>query len=100
MIWLIGSLTYSLIALVTMRILTAHFAWWFHEHREYCFLDDTEPTGDQWVGAAFVAMMIAIVWPIAVFWTINFPAVGAAGRAKIRQQEERIKQLEREAGIS
>jgi hypothetical protein len=30
---------------------------------------------------------------------LNFPTVGAASRAKLREQEQRIRELEREAGI-
>lgn len=108
MIWLGGSLTYGLVALVTWRILTPHFAWLMAERAtRYCFgcHRDTEPSemgpsSDAWFGAFCLAFLAATFWPIAALWALNFPTVGAASRAKLREQERRIHELEQEAGIT
>lgn len=98
MIWLVGSLAYGLVGLVLCRILTPHFAWSMYEAGSS--LVDHRPDGGQWAGAFCLALLVGLFWPLAVLAMLNFPTVGAASRAKLREQEQRIHEPEREAGIT
>lgn len=100
MIWLVGSITYGLVAIVALRVLMPHFAYWYLENTmDRWKLSRKTPDGEQWLGAFLTTLPIALLWPAAILWAFDFPSVGAAGRAKIRQQQEHIRELEREAGI-
>jgi|ERR1700729_1537681 len=111
LLWLIPTIVYALVALVTCRLLTGHFAWhWAVQKAERERLRDlsypnfpiagTEtPSGEQWFGAFCVALVIAVVWPAALVFTRVPVKIGAEREAERRQMAARIRELEREAGL-
>jgi uncharacterized membrane protein YfcA len=75
---------YLLIAVVFLRITTSHLAWLFVEQHnaKSRTLKMRSPDGFQWLVGFVGGVVTALVWPLALFWMIPMPAVGAAARAK------------------
>jgi len=109
LLWLIPTIVYALVALITCRLLTGHFAWhWAIQKAEHERLGSyanfpiagTEtPDEGQWGGAFCVALVIAVVWPAALAFTRVPVKIGAEREAERRQMAARIKELEHEAGL-
>jgi hypothetical protein len=91
------STAYGAVWFVTARLLAGHFAWWFHENRDmYLYREKQKPTGDQWFGGGLIGLFVGLVWPLLplLFLTRTW-AVGAEQRARIRRQDDRIRELEK-----
>jgi hypothetical protein len=113
---------YALLGSLMMRPLAGHIAWKAVEHkmREARFEKNfptasrrpgslagraSKPSGDDWGWGWFAAAILCIVWPATLMIVVGsfLPKVGAERRAtqaqKLRDQERRIRELERELDL-
>lgn len=101
MIWFIlGPYIFAL--LVTTRLLAGHFAYSFakksHQKFPRCY-DEFDPDEEQWIGAFFLALFVAIVWPVVLVPYLVAIKVGAEAHAEQLQQRKRIAELEQELDL-
>lgn len=104
MIWLFIWLPYALGWAFTFRRITGQIAWHCRANAPG-YRKGLTPSGEQWAGAVMGGFVSAIIWPLSL------PCAYALSGAKIgggfycppddrnRLQKERIKELERAAGI-
>lgn len=93
---------YSLVALLLVRPLAGHFAYYFHTENPYSNRSG-RPDAAQWFGGVLLALCLAVVWPTALLWKLadaRLPAVGAEREARLQAREKALREAERELGIS
>ncbi len=99
MLWLILG-PYIAVQFVAVRVLTGHLAWTYFENSyEYKRERLGKPNCEQWFGAFVVSCVCSCVWPLALVFTRIPLKAGAEAKADRRLKGERLKQLEREAGL-
>jgi hypothetical protein len=94
------SLAYALVALVALRPLAGHYAWFFHGNDIYA--NTPEPNGEKWLGAYLLALLLVTAWPVvAVVVLVGRvgPKVGAERVADIEAREKRLREAEKELGL-
>lgn len=92
---------YATAALSCARLIAGHFAWAFWENEKPHYRDGPRPDGEQWLGAWFIALPIAAIWPLVIApWLLSKRvAVGAEAERRLHDREARIATLEKELGI-
>lgn len=94
MIGLVIGIAYGLAALVAARSIAGAIAWSWTPNS---LRRDGTPDFGQWLGAAALGVMVGLVWPLAlVVWKLPAPVIGAERSQRLRERNERIKELERE----
>ena len=94
---------YAVVAFGMWRATMGHLAWRMMKTKkmEYpaLYKNLIEPTGEVWFMALMVAFPIALVWPVSLVF-VRWPfAIGEEREAKKRELQQRIRELEREAGL-
>lgn len=96
---------YALGYLFAFRRIAGQWAWYFAEHGFYGGRD-RPPTGSHWAGAICAASVLSLVWPLSL--PIAYGIAGSRSatglfyvppKQRERIQAERIRELERLAGI-
>lgn len=104
LIWAAAGTVYGLAALIAARLIAGHLAylWWDSAGQKPWdrYHSTPRPSGGQWLCAAFVGMVVAVLWPAVLMLTVApLPKVGAERAEDLRQREQRIKRAEKELGI-
>lgn len=88
-------LTYLVGLVVTWRLLAGHLAWKFHTDRCY---PGKKPAGERWTEGILAGACLAVAWPVVAVGLLPWK-IGAEKEAAQRAKAERLRELEREAGI-
>jgi hypothetical protein len=91
MIWGLGGVGYFVMAAGASRLLTGHFAYQCSRRQR--------PTGADWFWFGVLGTLAATACPVALLWHF-LPPIGAEREAIQRRKADRLRELEREAGIS
>jgi hypothetical protein len=94
---------YCAVAVIAWRLVAGHLAWWWFERNTWSYKrDHTSPDSERWIAAGVMGLFAALIWPVLLLWRLlprTNIGIGAEARAKARQQAERIRELEKEAGL-
>lgn len=90
---------YIAIGCVVARLAAGHYAWTFmYQHNAFwSYRQPIErPNGAHWFWGGLLGLLTGVLWPVAWMPLVRLPwAVGAEQRARIRLQDERIRELEK-----
>lgn len=108
MMWWFGLAVYLVGYVLTFRRIAGQMAWHLHSNPRYSWQRGTAaPVAGQWGVAISVALAVALVWPVSlpIAHALASARNGAGffyipSKERERIMQERIRELEREVGVS
>lgn len=104
MLLTVGVVLYGVVALLCVRPVAGHCAWY---QRNHWWEHQKGPDAIDWFAGLIVGLLIGAIWPLAAFALIlgprlPFPQMPKIGEERAAQQKadlERLRRMERELGL-